>query len=91
MCRTLGGAQLAMVRGVLTLAAEQLFAKTARHAANTARHAAEGAAGGTGLTPPPSSTGLTYLAALCEAVARMGALLAARLAPTVQVRAGRKP
>ena len=55
-----------MVRGVLTLAAEQLFAKTARHAANS------------------GGTGLTYLAALCEAVARLGALLAARLAPTVQ-------
>ena len=77
-------AQLAMVRGMLTLAAEQLFAKTARHAANTARHATEGAAGGTGLTSPPSSTGLAYLAALCDAVARLGALLAARLAPTVQ-------
>ena len=73
-----------MVRGVLTLAAEQLFAKTACHAANTARHAAEGATGGPGLTAPPSSTGLAYLAALCEAVARLGALLAARLAPTVQ-------
>ena len=60
---------------MLTLAAEQLFAKTARHAANTALHAAEGAGGG---------TGLTYLATLCEAVARLGALVATRLAPTVQ-------
>ena len=73
VCRTLDATQLEMVRSVLVLAAEQLFAKTARHAA-------EGA---------PS--GVAYLGALCEAVASLSALLAARLAPTVQVRARPKP